>query len=583
MRGRAGFPALALVLAAGCGVLPEPTPELPPPTRASRPVPPVPTGPEADRNLVERAPEDAFLYAALLPEEAFEVLDSLLPPVETGLAPPTDQAPGAARPGLGAWLARLHRAAGTRRLFQGPVALALGARERPEQGLDFWLATEGPGALSEVLAEQGLGPAGGTLEAPEGTLHARRDGAILVLSSRPQWLGAPTGDTSWQSLRRRVAKAAPAFVLISLDRYLDGPLGALMAERSPRELALTRVLRTAAPEWIAEAFPRDRSLRVELSTRPTPGDLADLLRKSLEGGSALSSPAETPGIAGMWLGASLDWEAAGRLRDRIQGVAPAGLPGATRPASAFTSPATPGAEDPTALAAGFASWLRGLVGEALLDWAGPEVAAMVTWDVREPRVGLLLGHRSAKKAAGAVERFHQSEAGRRLAFVDGTVHGLRYRYTRLDGVDPRWLEPAYGFHRGYLVLASARSLLFALSDPGSPRLEEHPALSGLVARLGEGMRMATLVDPTLLVRAMDLAIDAGGPSPAKAEARARFADLSTRCRGIAMGLGADREGTLRLVLSTELRGDPAAEAGVPAEAATTSPAPSLRPGPGGGP
>jgi hypothetical protein len=169
----------------------------------------------------------------------------------------------------------------------------------------------------------------------------------------------------------------------------------------------------------------------------------------------------------------------------------------------------------------------------------------VTWDAKHPRLGLLIQNREPKKAAVRIQEWRRSDAGKKLRFVDAESHGTPYRYTRIDGVDPRWLEPAYGFVGRNLALGSSRDVLASFLDTDAPKLEEKPAFGGLFARLGRDLRVALYLRPGVLVRWLDTA---GGPAAASSPARAPLADLSRRVQGVAAGLGLVDRRRLQLTL-----------------------------------
>jgi hypothetical protein len=199
---------------------------------------------------------------------------------------------------------------------------------------------------------------------------------------------------------------------------------------------------------------------------------------------------------------------------------------------------------------------------ALLDWAGPEVALVGTWDARQPRIGILIQGRDAKAAIGAIRHYRATDVGKKMHFADATAFGVPYRYTRLDGVDPRWVEPAYGFVGTSLCIASARSLLERLLDDKAPKIEETSAFGGLFARLGRDLRLAAYLDPAVLPRFVGLlqklagsrTQDPRGATPLDA-AHKKLEALATRVSGMALGAGLIGGQELHLELVVSVRED----------------------------
>lgn len=493
-------------------------------------------GPDFERPWRQLLPDEGFLYAAVADAEAVQALEDLLP-VAGG---PTSRA----APGLAAWLRRLRELSGSSRVLSRGAAVLLGA---PTHGpvehtpLDFALVAPTTPALEAALAK--LGEGSGPFPAPGGgpALHVTR-GPLVRLGSRPAWVTGEVGGLRWPGdALAKARRRASAIAVLAPRRYLDGPAGERTRVRNPAEHAHLLAWHGLFPAVVAEAEPFEGGLTVDLwaelaAEHPRRAEVQGLFPEGL----ALASPSRVPSICQAYLVAGLDWSRARSLVGGSQtGEAPSspfdGSQGAARP--------TTGAPWRAA-----AVTVASALGAALDEWAGPEVAAAVTWDAKYPHLGLLLQNREPKKAALRIQEYRRSEAGEKLRFVDALVHGTRVRYTRIDGVDPRWLEPAYGFVGRNLALGTSREMLAHFLDDRAPKIEEEPAFGGLFARLGRDLRAALYLRPRVLLRLLEVA---GEQGVADAPARAPLEALASRVQGAAAGLAlVDRERLqLTLVLS----------------------------------
>jgi hypothetical protein len=162
--------------------------------------------------------------------------------------------------------------------------------------------------------------------------------------------------------------------------------------------------------------------------------------------------------------------------------------------------------------------------------------------------------RDAKAAIGAIRRYRASDVGQKMRFVDAQVGDVPYRYTRLDGVDPNWLEPAYGFVGPNLCITSARSLLERLLDEEAPKIEETPAFGGLFSKLGKNLRLAAYLDPAVLPRLQQLlAKMAPGAKTQDPAASKPLEAFSQGVSGLALGAGLRDQKELRVALVISLR------------------------------
>lgn len=562
---------LSLVLG-GCGSSPEIRPGQTRPSRVDRASRPEARGPDFDATWHVRAPEAGFLYAAFRGEASFQRLLGVLP--ESG-------ARSSLAPGLAGWIQRLRSAAPApdATLFPGGAALVLAGSGRgnaEDEPLDFWLLTpENPslvqalGALREESAGKDPSPLSSRLLPGEGGGRP-----LMVLASREDWLAPGPGSAWVAEARGQVGQRADAFVVVSPEHYLGGPLGARTRLRNPAEAARLDLVAGLFPRWVLEVsgFPDGLALDLRaplVASHPR----ADLVRSLFPAEAQLRSPTRVPSASPLYLAASLDWEAGARLRGHLASLGPlmpppapssvaapvpSDGPGSPRgPFDPRQGPVTPG--DPSAALREGVGRIRELLGGALLDWAGPELALIATWDTRTPRAGVLIQGRDPKAAVGAIRRYRATEVGKKLRFVDGEAAGVPYRYTRLDGVDPRWLEPCYGFVGPSLCLATSRTLLERLLDEAAPKIEETPAFGGLFSRLGRDLRLAAYLTPSLLPRLQGLLLRASGRAPAPGSPEERAARVlgrfSEQVRGLALGAGLARGEELRAAMVLSLRSE----------------------------
>lgn len=543
---RAVAVALALV-SLGCGSS-APTPRPRGPRPGGRAVAPVPQGPAFDRGWVAAAPAEGFLYAAVDGADFQARLRALLPEGGDRVGPGGP---------IAGWLRALGDAAGGSPLFPGGAGLVVGAAPGPgaaEPALDFWIGAPPSPGLDAALAALRGGEPGAPLQA-EGLapLHVGQTDGLVLLATRPGWVAGKGGADPWFGVARaRVASRAGAFAVLAPAAYFQGSIREVMARRSPAEYARTARLVGLLRDLTLELVPFDGGLRVEVRApleagHPEAATLRSFFRVGAGAGEAtgLDSILQVPEVTSLYLAARVD-PAAG---DALAGGAPTGSakPPAPAPPSPFKGRDETGPGDPpdlaTAVKAGVA-WLRGAVREALADWAGPEVALALQWDARWPRLSLLLGNRSPKRAALAVQRFQSGEVGRKLRFVDEEAHGVPYGYTRLEGEDPARLEPAYGFLPGSLLVASHRDHLLEFLDPGVSRLEVAPAMGGVLSRLGRHLGAAGYVRTSLLRHLARL----GGEGSPLGAALEHLQGLAERVEAVAGGVGLVPEEGLRAVV-----------------------------------
>lgn len=542
--------ALALASTPGCGSDPEP----PPRARIRPPVVEGP-GPEGaapraegrfDAAWAARAPDVGFAYLAF---SGRALADKL-----AALAGEDEAREGAPRGALAGWLRVLRARAGAEGAFPAGAAVVLGAAPQAAgPRVDFWLCAPTSPGLERAL--------GGGLTHPGLPALTRGAGSgPVVVSTRPEWAAAsPGGEGAWFQASRRGVEAAQAVGTFSASRFL-AQMGPHMRGRGTNEEQVWKQVAAASPTWTLAAQAFEGSLRFELDAELVPGaPLGATLARAFAGGQALAAPSVVPGVSPVYLGASLDWEAARSLREALAPSAAEG-PG---PASPFApgaggAEAEPAADDPLVLARGLAGWLGENILSGVFTWGGPEASGFATWDTRVPRLGLLVANRSPRAAAKAAQDFHRSEVGQRLTFVDDTLRGVPFRYTRIPGEDPRLIEPAYCFVDGFLAVASSRDLLGGLLDDGAPKLEADTSVGGVLARLGGAARVLGFLRPGLLTRVTALVRQAAGPEgdgAALGQAEARFAALDDRVVSLAVGAAAPEGKRLQVVTMVSLRPD----------------------------
>lgn len=519
------FPVLILpaFLIVGCGGE-APAPE-PRPPAAPRPAVAAPAGPPPDFDSALRAlvPQDVVLYMAGRAEALAKARRLWLPDLD-------GESAGPPAPGLASVLRALGTTEGAPGPFSGPTAIGLAPAPSTTAvlPLDFWIATDSGPRFDAALATLGPPAADGSRRIGSTRTFVARHGAVAILASRPAWLTAGAGGCAWiEAARARLPGRSLGYAVLSPGEY-HRALERTFAARAPGEGAWVAAWARRVPGASLSLEELGETFRCRLALEVDPADPeAREWTRLLTPAASLGAWARIPAVARAALVGSLDWkELLGRVRPTLE------------PPSGASVPPGPAATGPAALWAGVADPLM----TALTEWAGPELALSVVWDAREPDGTLLLATRDPKRAAAAVQRFHQTGPGARLTFVGGNVHGSEFRYTRLDGVDPRWLEPTYGFHGGYLALASRRPAFEAMADPGGEKLESREAVAGLAAAMGERVALALFLDPAVLPRV------AGLGQGTRSGAIGVLERLAETLSGLALGVGPGPHGGLEAVL-----------------------------------
>lgn len=519
------FPAFRISLGlgfclavAGCGSAPEPALSSVPKASAPLRAPLEPSGVGFEDQWARTAPSDGFFYGAFDGAQALEALERCFPPKVRALA--HDRV----APGLATWLRGLRQKAKAASLFPRGAALVLDgslSAQLPEHApLDFWLATQDHPVLAEAL--EGLAK-----DEPNLPLFHGVRGGTRWITSREAWKTPRSSQKPWfDAARSKVSRAASSFAVVDLGRYLEGPLGARTRVRSPAEAKALESWKDSGGIWILEGRLLEDVYRLDLWAELRQGsELRTRFQKLVDGGGPLAAPQYLPGIGLIHLGASLDWTEFFRETGGQSPSYPKALG-----APALETPSG----DPFHMAQGFARQARDFLKDAVQVWAGPEVAWTSTWDTGAPELGMLLGQHSPRKTIKRIQEFRRSETGKRLTFVDRSAHGVQYRYTRLDGVDPKTAEPSYGFLHGFLGMTSTRALFERLADPGAPKLDESVGFSGLLARLGPDLRAYLDLSPALFTR-----------FPVPDSARQSLEDFSARVDRVSLGFGMLPEGRIQ--------------------------------------
>ncbi len=527
----------------------------------------IPVGPNYDQLQVAVLPHDGFLYASFDGEPTLALMDQLVPATERG--------PRKVLPGIGYWLKRLRQAAPGSALFPKGASLILAGFPGPAPELtpfDFCVAAPSSPKLLRAI-EQLKPDASGKIagEASHPHLYVTR-GSVVLLSSRSSW-SPPQGEAWYLKDRARVRQGVGAYAVVSVQEYLKGPFGERTRRRAPGEYrSLVR---------FAELLP---TVAIELQTFRGGvhldfwGDLAAGAERATEFTKVFSTPKQlvgptlAPSTAAFFAAASLDWAA---LRSFAKPSTEEGVP---RP--------TPEAQNPSpfqashgrqVVSSGWAAWKAGMariqeaIADALEDWGGPEVSFTATWDSQVPHFGTLIQSRRPKGAVAQIQRYRASEIGKKLRFADAEAFEIPYRYTRLDGVDPMWLEPSYGFVGRSLGITSSRKLLESFLDSHAPKLEENTALGGVFSRLGREVRVLFQLDPAVLPRVADFLARskqaAGQPIDPQQQMRtqAPLEAFSKMVHQMALGIGVLDQAQLRASLVFSLRSSEAESPVLPSD------------------